>query len=46
MHLSIDLIPPWFDYRRQKTTDPYFAELSIETGIPVSELIQSLTNAA
>ncbi len=32
----------WFDYRRQKTTDPYFEELCSETGIPVSELIQSV----
>jgi hypothetical protein len=32
----------WFDYRRQKTTDPYVTVLSAETGIPASELIQSL----
>jgi hypothetical protein len=32
----------WFDYRRQKMTDPYLAALSTETGIPASELIQSL----
>jgi hypothetical protein len=32
----------WFDYRRQKTTDPYLDALSTETGIPASELIQSL----
>jgi hypothetical protein len=32
----------WFDYRRQKTTDPYLNALASETGIPASELIQSL----
>lgn len=32
----------WFDYRRQKTTQPFIDELSAETGIPGSELIQSL----
>ncbi|WP_153769522.1 KilA-N domain-containing protein [Labrenzia sp. CE80] len=32
----------WFDYRRLKTTDPYINELASETGIPGSELIQSL----
>src|SRR3984893_8790054 len=32
----------WFDYRRQKTIEPYLDALSTETGIPASELIQSL----
>lgn len=30
------------DYARLKTTQPFLAELSSETGIPVSELVQSI----
>jgi KilA-N domain len=32
----------WFDYRRQKTTQPYLDALGAEAEIPASELIQSL----
>jgi KilA-N domain len=32
----------WFDYRRQRTIDPFLGVLATETGIPASELIQSL----
>src|SRR4051794_32825177 len=32
----------WFDYRRQKTTGPFISALSTETGIPGSELFQSV----
>jgi hypothetical protein len=32
----------WFDYRRQRTSEPFLSVLSTETGIPASELIQSL----
>lgn len=33
----------WFDYKRQTTTQPFLDELSGATGIPASELIQSLS---
>ncbi|MGV6839265.1 MAG: KilA-N domain-containing protein [Planktomarina sp.] len=32
----------WFDYKRQKTTDPFLDALCAETGIPVSELVKSV----
>ena len=32
----------WFEYYRLKTTGPFLAVLSAETGIPVSDLTQSL----
>lgn len=33
----------WFDYRRQKTTQPFLEELASAAGIPAAELIQSLS---
>lgn len=33
----------WFDYKRQLTTQPFLDELSSATGIPASEIIQSLS---
>lgn len=32
----------WFDYKRQKTTDPFLDALESETGIPVSGLVKSV----
>lgn len=32
----------WFDYRRQRSVDPFLDVLGTEAGIPASELIQSL----